>query len=123
MPVIGRQDCQPCEQLLLLSISELGRRVAMAVKASRLGQLASQWPIPRWLSIDRWFGVMVPIRDELDEQQQYDEGCNDGRDRSSHADFGCTLLMAYSASAVIVKLGLTPGLPGTTEPSTMNRPG
>ncbi len=33
------------------------------------------------------------------------------------------LSAAYSASAVIVKLGLTPGLAGTIDPSTTNSPG
>lgn len=32
-------------------------------------------------------------------------------------------LMAYSASAVIVRLGFTPGLAGTMEPSTTYKPG
>ena len=36
---------------------------------------------------------------------------------------GGTRLMAYSARAVIVRLGLTPGLAGTIEPSTTYRPG
>ena len=36
---------------------------------------------------------------------------------------GDTWLMAYSARAVIVKLGLMPGLAGTTDASTTYRPG
>ena len=37
--------------------------------------------------------------------------------------FGGILLMAYSARAVMVRLGFTPGLAGTTEPSTTYKPG
>jgi len=38
---------------------------------------------------------------------------------NSQLAFGATLLIAYSASAVIVRLGFTPGFAGMIEPSTM----
>jgi hypothetical protein len=41
--------------------------------------------------------------------------------RGNHV--GGTWLMAYSASAVIVRLGLMPGLAGMIEPSTTYSPG
>src|SRR5262245_33159793 len=41
-----------------------------------------------------------------------------GASRSAWPSLAGTRLMAYSASAVIVRLGLTPGLAGTIEPST-----
>jgi hypothetical protein len=37
--------------------------------------------------------------------------------------FSLILLIAYSAKAVMVRLGLTPGLAGITEPSTTYKPG
>ena len=43
--------------------------------------------------------------------------------RNAAPSLGVTWLIAYSASAVIVRLGLTPGLPGTIEPSTTYSPG
>jgi hypothetical protein len=43
--------------------------------------------------------------------------------RAYDASLGGILDMAYSARAVMVRLGLTPGLAGMIEPSTMYSPG
>ncbi len=70
----------------------------------------------------RYYSLVKPVGRDVISHDQAGAIKPVGRDIISPY-FVSILLMAYSANAVIVRLGFTPGLAGIIEPSTMYKPG